>query len=351
MAVTDLPISVLDRAQAWGASPDISARSVLATILGDTVGPLGGTVWLGDLFTLTAPFGFNERLVRTSMFRLAGEGWVANERVGRRSRYSLTAYGTDETEEAERRIYGAPSRPWDGAWTLVVTGGQGRGGPSHRDDPGDLTRRLRWRGFARMADGVHVRPNDTVAETRALLERLRVDPPPAVASARFDDLAPMGRSTFRAESGLAEAEDGYRRFVDRYRWVDDRPDAARGSGPADLDPIDAYTLRTMVIHDIRRARLRDPGLPNDLLAADWIGHEALDLAGRAYRSVTAAAWTWVSEVTGLTIDPTAPHLADRFAHSPPTDSTHAPTPTPTPADSTHAPTRAAGPAPDHGDPS
>ncbi|MYL04319.1 MAG: hypothetical protein F4011_09090 [Acidimicrobiaceae bacterium] len=69
---------------------DISARSLLVTVLGDSVLPVTETLWLSGLFELAAPFGFSERLVRTSMFRLVSEGWVSNERVGRRSRYSLT---------------------------------------------------------------------------------------------------------------------------------------------------------------------------------------------------------------------------------------------------------------------
>ena len=64
------------RVQAWVDRENISARSALVTILGDTVVPLGGTVWLNDLITMASLFGFNERLVRTSMFRHCNQyGW------------------------------------------------------------------------------------------------------------------------------------------------------------------------------------------------------------------------------------------------------------------------------------
>ena len=82
----DIAVAIRHRRE----QPDISARSVLVTVLGDSVLPVTKTVWLSSLFELARPFGFSERLVRTSMFRLAAEGWVSNERVGRRSRYSLT---------------------------------------------------------------------------------------------------------------------------------------------------------------------------------------------------------------------------------------------------------------------
>ncbi|MCE2516108.1 MAG: hypothetical protein J4F37_14075 [Acidobacteria bacterium] len=70
------------------SEPDISARSVLVTVLGDSVLPVTKTLWLSSLFQLAKPFGFSERLVRTSMFRLVAEGWMTNERIGRRSRAS-----------------------------------------------------------------------------------------------------------------------------------------------------------------------------------------------------------------------------------------------------------------------
>ncbi len=313
-----------DQALAWGGDADTSARSALVTILGDTVAPLGGTVWLADLFALAAPFGFNERLVRTSMFRLATEGWVDNERVGRRSRYSLTDYGRDETAAAEHRIYARDNaRAWDGSWTLVFLT-DGSGGAD------EVARHLRWRGFARMVDGVHVHPNDLVDDTRLLLDRLDVDPAPAVAAARFDGdgEAPLTGSPYRVDSGLAEAEAGYRRFVDRYQ--------AQAANADDRSPAEAFALRTMLVHDLRRARLRDPDLPADLLADGWIGHRAIELAAELYGRITDPAWTWVAEVTGLTVAD-AGLVAARFSPDPgpaPT-ATSSPTPaTPEPARST-----------------
>lgn len=330
---------IAERAIAWGQEPDISARSTLVTILGDTIAPLGGTAWLAHLITLAEPFGFNERLVRTSMFRLAAEGWVDNERIGRQSRYSLTPHGERETTAAEQRIYHLGDRVWDGSWTLVFLAQDPTAdGPPPDDDPARL---LRWRGFARMADSVHARPNDVTAETRELLDRLGLDPPPAVASARFDGSgeAPVDGTPFRLDSGLADAEDAYRRFVDRYRWAD--PDGGDGTGrhtdtgaafdPADLSPVEAFALRTMVIHDLRRARLRDPDLPVAVLPDDWPGLRAIELAARIHAAVAAEAWSWVTEITGLEPDLTAPPLSHRFAPTPD------PTPTATPSQAGDAP--------------
>src|ERR1700730_10864216 len=59
--------------------------SLLVTIFGDAIAPRGGAVTLASLIDLAAPFGLNERLVRTSMARLAADGWLQNRRRGRLS--------------------------------------------------------------------------------------------------------------------------------------------------------------------------------------------------------------------------------------------------------------------------
>src|ERR1700760_1744890 len=67
--------------------------SLLITIFGDSIAPRGGVVTLGSLIQLAAPFGLTERLVRTSVARLAQDGWLAARRDGRLSEYRLAPWG------------------------------------------------------------------------------------------------------------------------------------------------------------------------------------------------------------------------------------------------------------------
>ena len=67
-----------------------NAKSLIVTLFGDAISPHGGVVWLGSLVDLVAPFGLNERVVRTSVFRLSKDGWLTSTQVGRRSAYGLT---------------------------------------------------------------------------------------------------------------------------------------------------------------------------------------------------------------------------------------------------------------------
>lgn len=302
MVVATAP--VVEFAPRWGDRSDISARSVLVTILGDTVAPLGGTVWLSDLIDMAAPFGFNERLVRTSMYRLVSERWVVNERVGRRSRYSLTPFGRNEFRAAESRIYHRRDPAWDGTWTLAIVG----------DSPdAELVRHLGWHGFAELTKGVLALPRADTDGTRQVVDGLGADPEPMIATARFDDAGPIADlDAFRSGSGLDRAEAAYADFVDRYAWTRSLPD--------DLSPSDAFALRTMLVHDLRRARLNDPELPDELLPPDWIGAQAFALAAPTYRAIDPLAWQRVESITGLR--PTTTDHLHRFADARPTIEDH-----------------------------
>src|SRR5262245_9213661 len=55
----------------------VRSGSLLITVLGDSIAPRGGIVTLGSLIRLAEPFGLPDRLVRTSVGRLASEGWLA----------------------------------------------------------------------------------------------------------------------------------------------------------------------------------------------------------------------------------------------------------------------------------
>ena len=116
------------------ARPTLRAGSLITTVFGDAIAPRGGTVWLGSLIRAMADFGISERLVRTSVFRLAKDGWLQSEQIGRRSYYSLTASGREQFDQATRRIYGEPVGHWDGEWCLLLLSGPAFGNQDALND-------------------------------------------------------------------------------------------------------------------------------------------------------------------------------------------------------------------------
>lgn len=132
------------------------------TIFSDVIVPQGNTLWLGSLVLAMRRFGLNARPIRTAVFRLGQDGWLAATPTGRRSYYRLTAAGRRQYAHATERIYARVAPAWDGAWTLVSVG--------ILDAPAraELRRRLGWLGRGNLTSGVFAHPRAmpaTVGET------------------------------------------------------------------------------------------------------------------------------------------------------------------------------------------
>jgi len=250
------------------------APSLVITVWGDSIAPHGGAVMLPGLIRLLEPFGVNERLTRTSVFRLARERWLSARRMGRRSLYRLTTSGARRFEQAYRRIYAPPADTWDDDWELVIAGGlSARRRLALRDE-------LHWDGFGVLAPGVYARPaqagNAVSASLAALGARV------IVLRAR-DGGNPVGGTLAASVPhawDLAGIATGYRKFLRRFGGVIERFRRAPGGN---YDPEQCFVVRTLLIHEYRRVLLRDPRLPAALLPLDWPGAAAFGLCRDFYR--------------------------------------------------------------------
>lgn len=284
------------------------ARSLIITVWGDALAPHGGDVWLSGLIRLLAPFGINERLTRTSVYRLAREGWLAARQDGRRSRYRLTAEGSRRFEHAYRRIYAPPVDRWDGGWELIVAPPKAISKRARHN----LGKELGWEGFGALGPWLFVRPS-APPDSAALSDPLRglgIERQIAVLAAR--DLAgarPLGafaRQCWNLQSVAAE----YRRFVARFGRV-----IRAFDGDAARDPQQCFVVRTLLIHEFRRMSLHDPRLPAELLPAAWPGPAAYALCRNLYRRTYGCAERHLAatiESGRGPLPPPARHFYERF---------------------------------------
>ncbi len=269
------------------AQRSLRATSLIISVYGDAIAPRGGTVWLGSLIRLLAPLGLNERLVRTSVYRLSKEGWLSSEQLGRRSYYSLTRTGWRSFERAYERVYSEPRASWDGQWTLVLTAGVPQG---KREA---LRKELSTLGFGAFSTDVLAHPQPPAEALTSVLQDLGVQSRVVLMRARNDGLptsAPpnhLVRECWDLE-GLSVQ---YAHFLDRFRPVWRSVDRA-----CDLSPETAFLTRTLVIHEIRRLLLRDPQLPDDVLPGDWHGAAARLLCRNLYRATYRQAETHLGAV-------------------------------------------------------
>lgn len=251
----------------------IRARSLIVTTWGDTIRPLGDGMWLGSVIRLLAPLGLNERVIRTSVFRLQKDEWLKSRQKGRRSFYSLTDNGERRTDAADQRIYRVAAPGWSGKWLMLVAGDLTI---AERDA---LRHDLMLQGFGSPAAGVFAAPTPDWKEVESLLDEHDLRDRVAVFHADHADAAsPQALRSMVANAwDLSQLAESYSGFVDQFA-----PIAERLTAGGQCDGETAFMLRTLLVHDFRRIILRDPMLPDPLLPTDWSGHRARNLIRTTY---------------------------------------------------------------------
>ena len=258
----------------------VQAGSLITTVFGDAILPRGGRVSLGSLIRLLQPLGVNERLLRTAVFRLVKEEWLQSEAVGRKTDYMLTRSGRRRFVEASQQIYAADIPAWDRRWRLVLI-------------VGDLDQRLRerlrralfWHGLGETASGSFVHPTANLERVMDSLvfeghDRVLSNLMPLMAVNTRADQCATDIDMVRCAWNLEELAQSYDGFVQKYEPI--RLALADGS-QNDRSEEDAFLVRTLLIHDVRRLLLRDPKLPDSLLPSTWPGSRARQLCRDLYR--------------------------------------------------------------------
>jgi phenylacetic acid degradation operon negative regulatory protein len=244
--------------------------SIVITVFGDAIVPRGGSVWLGTLLEFFNALDIDSGVVRTAMSRLASDGWLERNKVGRNSFYRLDKKGRQTFDTATRHIYDPPLSDWTGRFELLLIG-NGEDRDASRDA-------LKNAGFGSPLPGVWVAPSGVpVPEEAAGAIRLEV-------SAEDDS----GRRLLSESWPLQRTADAYLKFMKTFEPL--RASIGRGEALSDAD---AFTARILLIHHYRRVVLRDPLLPTPLLPRDWPGRAARRLCGEIYRGLLPASEQWL----------------------------------------------------------
>jgi phenylacetic acid degradation operon negative regulatory protein len=244
--------------------------SIAITVFGDAIVPRGGSVWLGTLLEFFSGLDIDSGVVRTAMSRLAADGWLERNKVGRNSFYRLVKKGRQTFDVATTHIYDSPPSDWTGRFELLLI-------PASEDR--DASREaLKNAGFGSPLPGVWVAPSGVpVPEEAAGAIRLEV-------SAEDDS----GRRLLSRSWPLDRTANAYLKFMKTFEplraWIERRET---------LSDADAFTARILLIHHYRRVVLRDPLLPTALLPADWPGRAARKLCGEIYRGLLPASEQWL----------------------------------------------------------
>ena len=251
------PTPTLSRRHAAGAP---SARGLLFTLLGEFVLPGDGTAWTSAVLASFARLGIEEKTTRQALMRTAASGWLDPEKVGRRTRWRLTASAQKMLTEGADRIYSftGPGESWDGRWLLVYA----RIPESDRRARHVVQSRLTWAGFGSLGAGLWISPHpDREAEAIGVLREAGVAADAHVFVARRSGLADV-QVMVAAAWDLGAIEDRYEEFIEEFR----------GTAPADV-----LARQVEIVHAWRRFPSIDPVLPRELLPARWSGLTAARL--------------------------------------------------------------------------
>ena len=256
----------------------VRAGSLIITIYGDVIHPRGGNVWLGSLMKLVAPMGINERLVRTSVYRLVQDSWLQIEKVGRCSYYSITGDGLRRFRQAFEQVYSIGDDDWNGGWCLVLLN------QLEPDLRLKVREELKWLGFGNLSPAIMQHPRFKPEQLTPLLQDWGASDDAIVMQTH--PIEPRNSKALRRQVkeswDLDELGLRYKRFLEKFR-----PLWKELNHNDNLTPGDCLAARLLLIHEYRKILLRDPLLPDELLPSDWEGRSAKQLCRNLYIAIYA----------------------------------------------------------------
>ncbi|MDO7215981.1 phenylacetic acid degradation operon negative regulatory protein PaaX [Acinetobacter nosocomialis] len=257
----------------------LSGTSLISTIFGDSVLHRGGNISLASLIQLLELFGFNDRAVRTSVFRLVKNDWLCSDKIGRTSFYRITDSSRSTYLQAEQRIYNDQMKEWDHYWDLILMSSL------DTENKALLKKELEWLGFANISTNLMAYPGCNRIELQRLLVDLNMSEQVVVFKAEtlqlFNNSVDTIGRMLRTNWPIDELRQRYLQFLDIFREIgvllmqENEP----------LEPVQAFQIRTLLIHYYRRILLKDPALPLELLPTDWPAISARTLSINIYKKV------------------------------------------------------------------
>jgi len=250
-----------------GAQP----RQLIVTVYGLYARDAGGWLPVAGLISLLADLGVDEPAVRSAVSRLKRRGILSPRRRGAAG-YELSAEALAILADGDARIFRRERASLADGWLLAVFSVP----EAERHKRHLLRSQLSRLGFGTAAPGVWVAPAHLHAATAAMLRRLGLAPYADLFRAdhiAFGDLAGKVREWW----DLSLLDRLYGAFLDANEPVLRKWPAAGGLSGSEPPEGEAFADYIRALTDWRRLPYLDPGLPAELLPADWAGARAADL--------------------------------------------------------------------------
>ncbi|MFE4358894.1 PaaX family transcriptional regulator C-terminal domain-containing protein [Kitasatospora sp. NPDC056800] len=275
--------------------------SLINTVYGEFVRRLGGWISIADLIALLAELDVDGPAVRSATSRLKKAGTLLQERRGGTG-YRLAPAVEPVFEEGDRRIFHSlePAALADG-WVVAVFSVP-ESARAHRHQ---LRSRLSWLGFGNAAPGVWLAPARLLPDARRLLDRLGLSAYVHLfLSAEYAGFADL-RTAVASWWDLPAIEAQYAAFADAWH-----PIAEERRDRSPVDPAEAFRAYVPMLTQWRRLPYLDPGLPAQLLPADWNAVPARAVFTELHGLLAEPSLRYVEKVTGLSRPPVRPAIQE-----------------------------------------
>ncbi|WP_371502191.1 PaaX family transcriptional regulator [Kitasatospora sp. NBC_00374] len=268
--------------------------SLISTVYGEFVRRLGGWISIADLIALMAELDVDGPAVRSAISRLKKADTLVQERRDGTG-YRLGPDLGPVFDEGDRRIFGSlePARLADG-WVLAVFSVP----ESERAHRHQLRSRLTWLGFGNASPGVWLAPARLLPDARRMLQRLGLAEYVHLFTSDYAGFAEL-KEAVSSWWDFPAIEAQYAAFTDTYR-----PVAEELRQYPRIDDVEAFRDYVPMLNAWRRLPYLDPGLPTELLPADWNAVEARRVFVELHGRLAEPSLHHVVKVTGL--EPAAP---------------------------------------------
>jgi len=247
----------------WGHDQPAHHRYIF-TLFGLYARPAGRAIPVAAVVRLLAELDSEPSSVRSSISRLKTKGVLVSKRAQTGSGYALSESLEPHMQAGDERIFSPRSVGIGDSWLLVSFSVP----ESERQNRHKIRTGLARMGFGTVAAGLYIGP-----------ARLQVEAVEYIREHQLWDYVelfvcdPSGHGDIKAKVSqwwnLALLGSEYQTFVDSYR-----PETTKwqsylreGTGTAR----DAFKLYVPMVTHWRRLPFLDPGLPPELLPANWIG--------------------------------------------------------------------------------
>lgn len=244
-----------------GAPLSSQPRQLIVSLYGLYARENADWLSISSVVRLMAELGVDDQAVRSSISRLKRRELLVPAKVGGVAGYRLSESCKEILSDGDTRIFGRRRATAGDGWLLVVFSVP----EDQRARRHQLRSRLTQLGFGTVAPGVWVAPGHLEAETHEMLDRLGMRDFASVFRGQhvgFGDLSDNVRTWW----DLAGLRDLYRAFLTQYATM-----LERWGGETAAPREAAFADYVELVTAWRQLPYADPGLPLEVLPADWDG--------------------------------------------------------------------------------